>query len=98
MYAPVVSRFETYGVEVPQPVRAYMDRVLALPAMQEWRAVCEKEIEAGLPHQHNVMAHRGVGQPVGACFTLAVQSASPGWRAVARALRKVMVVIQFGRG
>jgi glutathione S-transferase len=49
MYAPVVSRFETYGVEVPKSVRAYMDRVLRLPAMQEWRAVCEKEIEAGLP-------------------------------------------------
>ena len=49
MYAPVVSRFETYGVDVPAPVRAYMDRVLALPAMREWRAVCEKEIEAGLP-------------------------------------------------
>jgi glutathione S-transferase len=49
MYAPVVSRFETYGVEVPAPVRVYMDRVLALPAMQEWRAVCEKEIADGLP-------------------------------------------------
>ena len=49
MYAPVVSRFETYGVDVPAPVRAYMDRVLALPAMREWRAVCEMEIEAGLP-------------------------------------------------
>ncbi len=33
MYAPVVSRFETYGVEVPAPVRAYMDRMLALPAI-----------------------------------------------------------------
>lgn len=49
MYAPVVSRFETYGLDVPVPVRAYMDRVLALPAMREWRTVCEKEIEAGLP-------------------------------------------------
>jgi glutathione S-transferase len=49
MYAPVVSRFETYGVDVPAGVRAYMDRMLALPAMQEWRAACEKEIEAGLP-------------------------------------------------
>jgi glutathione S-transferase len=49
MYAPVVSRFETYGVDVPAPVRAYMERVMALPAMQEWRAVCEKEVEAGLP-------------------------------------------------
>jgi len=49
MYAPVVSRFETYGVDVPASVRAYMDRMLALPAMREWRAVCEQEIEAGLP-------------------------------------------------
>jgi glutathione S-transferase len=49
MYAPVVSRFETYGVDVPGTVRAYMDRVLGLPAMREWGAVCEKEIEAGLP-------------------------------------------------
>lgn len=49
MYAPVVSRFETYGVKVPAPVRAYMERVMALPAMQEWRAVCQREIEAGLP-------------------------------------------------
>ena len=49
MYAPMVSRFETYGVDVPAAVRAYMDKVLALPAMQEWRLVCENEIEAGLP-------------------------------------------------
>ena len=49
MYAPVVSRFETYGVDVPAQVGAYMERVLALPAMREWRAVCEKEVEAGLP-------------------------------------------------
>src|SRR3569833_2747336 len=48
MYAPVVSRFEAYGVEVPAPVRAYMDRVLALPAMQEWKTAAEKEIAAGL--------------------------------------------------
>jgi glutathione S-transferase len=48
MYAPVVSRFETYGVEVSVPVRAYMDRILAHPAMQEWKVAAQKEIEAGL--------------------------------------------------
>ena len=48
MYAPVVSRFETFGVAVSAPVRAYMDRVLALPAMQEWRAASQKEIDAGV--------------------------------------------------
>jgi glutathione S-transferase len=48
MYAPVVSRFETYGVAVPGPVRAYMDRVLALPAMREWGIVAAKEVTDGL--------------------------------------------------
>lgn len=48
MYAPVVSRFETYDVAVPPAVRAYMDRVLALPGMQDWKIAAQKEIEAGL--------------------------------------------------
>jgi glutathione S-transferase len=48
MYAPVVSRFDTYGVEVCTTVRAYMDRVLALPAMGEWRKACQNEIAEGL--------------------------------------------------
>ena len=48
MYAPVVSRFLTYGVETSKPVKAYMDRVMALPAMQEWMQVSEAEVKAGL--------------------------------------------------
>jgi glutathione S-transferase len=36
MYAPVVSRFRTYGVALPAPVQAYTDRMWALPAMQTW--------------------------------------------------------------
>jgi glutathione S-transferase len=43
MYAPVVSRFETYGVEVPPRLRAYMARMLALPAMQEWKKAALEE-------------------------------------------------------
>lgn len=35
-FAPVVTRFVTYGVPVPPAVRAYMDRVLALPAVAAW--------------------------------------------------------------
>jgi glutathione S-transferase len=43
MYAPVVSRLETYSFPVPQVVRAYMDAVLATPAYQEWtRAALEE--------------------------------------------------------
>ena len=48
MYAPVVSRFDTYGVPVPAPVRAYMDRVIALQAMCEWLEAARAEVEAGL--------------------------------------------------
>lgn len=35
-YAPVISRFTTYGVPAEGAVRDYMDAVLALPAMREW--------------------------------------------------------------
>jgi len=47
MYAPVVSRFATYGVEVPAPVTAYIERVMALPAMIDWGAEAQKEVDAG---------------------------------------------------
>jgi len=43
MYAPVVSRFHTYSVEVGAPVQAYMDAVMALPAWGEWRAAALQE-------------------------------------------------------
>jgi glutathione S-transferase len=37
MYAPVVSRFITYDVDVTAQSRAYMDAVTALPAWRQWR-------------------------------------------------------------
>jgi glutathione S-transferase len=43
MYAPVVSRFHTYGVEVGPASRAYMQAIMALPAWQEWYAAALKE-------------------------------------------------------
>ena len=43
MYAPVVSRFHTYAVEVGAVARAYMDAVMALPAWGDWRAAALKE-------------------------------------------------------
>ncbi len=48
MFAPVVSRFLTYGVEVPPAARAYMDAFMALPGMQHWLAESQKEVAAGL--------------------------------------------------
>ena len=35
MYAPVVSRFRTYGVELDPGLSAYADRIWNLPAMKE---------------------------------------------------------------
>lgn len=46
MFAPVVTRFVTYGVAVPADARAYMDAVLALPAMQRWIADAAEEIKS----------------------------------------------------
>ena len=43
MYAPVVSRFHTYAVEVGAASAAYMQAVVALPAWQEWYAAALKE-------------------------------------------------------
>jgi len=52
MYAPVVSRFRTYGVETSARVKAYMDRVMALPAMREWMEAAQAEVAAGLPETY----------------------------------------------
>jgi glutathione S-transferase len=48
MYAPVVSRFITYGITVPAAAGAYMERVMALPAMIEWGRMAEEEVAQGL--------------------------------------------------
>ncbi len=49
MYAPVVSRFLTYGIALPQIAKAYCDRMMALPAMQDWGRAAKAEVDAGLP-------------------------------------------------
>lgn len=36
MYAPVVSRFVSYAIDVTPASRAYMDAIAALPAWREW--------------------------------------------------------------
>ena len=35
-FAPVVMRLDTYGLPVPPEMRAYMDRVIAFPAVADW--------------------------------------------------------------
>lgn len=43
MYAPVCTRFETYDVKLDAQCSAYQQRILALPAMQEWRTEALQE-------------------------------------------------------
>jgi glutathione S-transferase len=48
MYAPVVSRFLTYGVDLTPMLADYCARIMALPAMKDWRKAAEAEIAAGI--------------------------------------------------
>ncbi len=48
MYAPVVSRFRTYGIELPADVAGYSARMFELPAMLRWADASRAEIAAGL--------------------------------------------------
>ena len=44
MFAPVVTRFVTYDVKVPDAAREYMEAVLSLPGMQRWIADASEEV------------------------------------------------------
>ena len=45
MYAPVVLRFRTYGINLPESAGFYPRRLLQSTEMQEWLASAESEIE-----------------------------------------------------
>jgi glutathione S-transferase len=44
-YAPVATRFVTYGVELKGSARAYQQALLDAPAVQAWSADAVKETE-----------------------------------------------------
>lgn len=46
MYAPVVSRFVTYGVELGETEQAYANAIWKLPAMQLWLDAADNEEES----------------------------------------------------
>lgn len=48
MYAPVVSRFRTYGIALPALLQQYCDLIWGLPAMQDWLVAAEAEVKNGL--------------------------------------------------
>ena len=43
MYAPVVTRFKTYGVELSGVEKKYCESIFSLPAMQAWYESARKE-------------------------------------------------------
>ncbi len=49
-YAPVVTRFHTYGVTLAPMLSAYADAVLALPAMRLWVEAARAEPEVLIDH------------------------------------------------
>jgi len=60
-FAPVAFRFETYGLSLNRPARDYVDRLLALDAMNEWRQAAiaepwrEAEVEAAIRKRAEVI-------------------------------------------
>lgn len=55
MFAPVVTRFQTYSIPAEPALRAYMDAVLDLPAFRAWQ-------EAGM-RETWIVAHDEVDEP-----------------------------------
>ncbi|HBD37460.1 MAG TPA: glutathione S-transferase, partial [Cupriavidus sp.] len=43
MYAPVVTRFITYGVKLDAPLVEFCKTILAMPEMQEWIHAAREE-------------------------------------------------------
>ena len=43
MFAPVVTRFRTYKIELERDAATYCDTIMAMPAMQEWIAAAKNE-------------------------------------------------------
>jgi glutathione S-transferase len=48
MYAPVVSRFLTYGIDLPHTVKPYAEHIMAQQAMRDWGEAAQHEVDKGL--------------------------------------------------
>lgn len=48
LYAPVVTRFLSYGVPLAPELAAYCAQMMAVPGMQAWADASRREVEAGL--------------------------------------------------
>jgi len=55
MYAPVVYRIERWGLAVPAAAEAYVQAMVAHPAMEEWQAAAEAEPAAWILAPYEAM-------------------------------------------
>ncbi len=46
MFAPVALRFQSYGIDVPQPAAEFLDAVTTNERVQEWSVAAEAEAES----------------------------------------------------
>jgi len=53
-FAPVAFRVQSYGLELPPAAAAYVERVLALPAMRRWYAEALAEPYRDPPHEAEI--------------------------------------------
>ena len=57
-YAPVVTRFQTYAVELPRAAQAYCDAVLALGGVRAWMDAARRETEFVQDDEPYASGHR----------------------------------------
>jgi len=53
-YAPVAFRVQTYDLPLAETARAYVDRLLALPAMRQWYDEALAETWRDIPHDEEI--------------------------------------------
>lgn len=54
-FAPVAFRFQTYGIALDADCAGYVDRLLGLPAMQDWYSAALAEPYRDPPHEEEAM-------------------------------------------
>jgi glutathione S-transferase len=57
-YAPVVTRFQTYAVELPRAAQAYCDAVLGLGGVRAWMEAARRETEFVQDDEPYASGHR----------------------------------------
>ena len=55
-YAPVAFRVRSYDLDIGETGRAWVDRIIAHPAMQQWEAEALAETQREISHEEEIAA------------------------------------------